>query len=253
MAPKNKLGIFPWYSLQSTNPEKSVEFYKKLLGLTITEFEIPGMGKSFILNKTMQFADVTKTKVNAWSTYMTVENVDDFIKRATKMGGTVVAPAYNMKTIGRAAVMKDPCGATFLPFTPESWEKTSSAMGMEEGMICWNELAVKDTKKAMGFYGECLGWKFTKAEGPDVEYHMFTPAGAKESMGGIMKTPPGMDMPPSWTPYLLTKDVKASTKKAKELGATICMQPKEIPNTGIFSMIQDPVGCLTYLFTGYQR
>ena len=51
-------------------------------------------------------------------------------------------------------------------------------------------------------------------------------------------------MPDSWLPYILVEDAAASTKKAKELGATICKDVTEMPGFGWFSVISDPTGAL---------
>lgn len=257
MTTPKKLGIFPWYSLMSTAPAKSFEFFKNLFTLTNAEFEMPGAGKVSLLQKgEMAYADVspvTGKEPSHWATYLTVENLETFLPKAKKMGATIT-PAFEIPTIGKAAAVIDPCGATFFAFTPNDWSKTTSALGMEEGMICWNELMVKEPQKAITFYGECMGWKFTKEPMNDgIEYNTITTADGAQ-VGGIMKNPPMCeDMAPMWMPYMLTKDVKATTKKAEQLGAKVLMPYKEIPNTGAFSFIQDPTGCMTYLFTALPK
>ena len=49
-------------------------------------------------------------------------------------------------------------------------------------------------------------------------------------------------VPPNWLSYLGTDDVDATTAKAKELGATVWMEPTDITGVGRFSVLQDPAG-----------
>lgn len=255
MADKKLLGIFPWYTLATKEPQKTADFYCKLLGLKTSEFEIKGMGKTTMLEANgAGFADVSNLPPSTpchWAAYITVDNVDQFVPKAKKLGGTIEGQPFDIPTIGRAVVVKDPVGATFMAFTPLDWNDTKSAMGMQEGAICWNELMIDDPKKAIPFYSECFGWKFKKGENMgDIEYHSFTTM-TGEQAGGIMKRPAKVpQMPAMWMTYFMVKDVEASAKKAQTLGGKMCVPPTEIPHTGTFSMIQDPQGGMFYLFKG---
>lgn len=248
-----KLGIVPWYSIQSTEPKKSMEFYNNLLSLDGSEIEMPGMGKHFFLkkNKTV-FADIEKVKEGEsshWQTWFSVEDIDNFVSKASRLGAVVVSKPFDIPSIGRGAVLQDPCGGVFSAYTPFDWRKTTSAMGNEEGMICWNELMVGNPQKALAFYGECMGWRFTKStDMGDLEYYTIKTMDDQQ-IGGILKNPPAAkDMAPMWMPYMMTSDIKSATEKSKKLGAKVLKQISEIPKTGFFSLLQDPTGCQTYLF-----
>jgi predicted enzyme related to lactoylglutathione lyase len=52
----------------------------------------------------------------------------------------------------------------------------------------------------------------------------------------------------SWT-ELMTRDVDAMAKKAKEAGATIIVPPTDIPNVGRFCRFQDPEGAVLSVIT----
>lgn len=118
------------------------------------------------------------------------------------------------------------------------------------GAFSWLELAVDDVDGAKAFYTELFGWRFdTKhvwEEGPG--YEVIQPAGAPEGMGigGIMPKPPNMpvEAPPPWTAYVTVKDVDATAAKARELGATVLVEPMDIPTVGRMVWIQDPQGAV---------
>lgn len=48
-----------------------------------------------------------------WNVYFNVEDVDATVAKATSLGGTVVAPAFDVPGVGRMAVLSDPQGGMF--------------------------------------------------------------------------------------------------------------------------------------------
>lgn len=48
-----------------------------------------------------------------WSVYFNVESVDQTVAQALELGGTAVAPAFDVGGVGRMAVLSDPQGAMF--------------------------------------------------------------------------------------------------------------------------------------------
>ena len=80
-------------------------------------------------------------------------------------------------------------------------------------------------------------------------YTMFQNGGGTD-VGGCMQLMEGMQAPPHWLVYIGTDDVDATTARAKELGATVHVEPADIPNIGRFSVLQDPTGAAFGLFKG---
>jgi predicted enzyme related to lactoylglutathione lyase len=115
---------------------------------------------------------------------------------------------------------------------------SSSGMGMMLNHFNWNELLTTDEKGAKTFYTKLFGWK-TKPFGQGMDYTIFEDAG--KPVGGMMKCPmPGV--PPHWLAYVSVKDIKASTAKAKKLGAVVVVEPFPIPGVGQIAILQDPQG-----------
>lgn len=70
--------------------------------------------------------------------------------------------------------------------------------------------------------------------------------------GGMLKNPmPGA--PSSWMAYVLVEDVRASTTKAKTLGAKVMKDVTEVPDRGWFSIITDPTGAMLGLWEAKSR
>lgn len=102
------------------------------------------------------------------------------------------------------------------------------------------ELNTTDPAKAKSFYGSLFDWKLEDVPmGHEGTYTMVKPG--EGTGGGIMKHPvPGA--PSSWLAYVIVDDVKASTARAKSLGAQVMKDVTEVPGMGWFSIILDPTG-----------
>jgi uncharacterized protein len=107
------------------------------------------------------------------------------------------------------------------------------------------ELTTKDVSKAKEFYGSLFEWKLEDMPMGDGMTYTVIKTG-KDPGGGMMAAMPGS--PIAWMPYVLVQDVAKSTRKAKELGATIIKDKTDIPNMGAFSIIVDPTGATIGLF-----
>ena len=103
--------------------------------------------------------------------------------------------------------------------------------------FCHVELNTTDVKKAKDFYSKLFDWKLEDMPGGE-----YTMIGVGEGTGGgIMKNPiPGA--PSFWLSYVLVDDIKAATKKAKSLGATVMKDVSPVMGYGEFSVLQDPTG-----------
>ena len=101
------------------------------------------------------------------------------------------------------------------------------------------ELNTTDVAKAKSFYGKLFDWKLRDMPMPGEAYTIIEVG--EGTGGGLMKHPiPGA--PSSWLAYVLVEDVKATTGKAKALGATVLKDVTEVPGMGWFSLIADPTG-----------
>lgn len=112
-----------WRELMSDNPEVAKKFYGKVVGLSTEPLE----GSPFPY--TLWKQDGTPTgglvppqegqkgwpsgKTPHWISYFAVEDVEKAAKNAEELGGQVLVPPTDIPEFGKAAVLKDPEGATF--------------------------------------------------------------------------------------------------------------------------------------------
>jgi predicted enzyme related to lactoylglutathione lyase len=59
-----------------------------------------------------------------------------------------------------------------------------------------------------------------------------------------MEGPQFQGVPPNWMSYLSVSDCDAAAERALAAGASVIVPAQDIPNTGRFSVLQDPTGAV---------
>ena len=249
-------GTFSWVELATTDQKAAVAFYRALFGWDINEQPIgPGEIYSMFLMRGKEVAATYSMRPEErqsgapphWNLYVTVANVDGTVKRAESLGAKVLAPPFDVMDVGRMAILQDPTGAALQVW--EAKKHIGARILYEPGALCWSELTTRDTKAAESFYTKLFGWT-AKHGAPSavMDYTEFSNQG--QSIAGMLPTPAQMpaSVPSYWMPYFQVTDCDASTAKAKELGASVMTPPRDIPNTGRFSILKDPQGAMFAVF-----
>jgi predicted enzyme related to lactoylglutathione lyase len=140
------------------------------------------------------------------------------------------------------AVVIDPTGAAFCIWEPK--QHIGASVINEPGRLCWADLMSPDPEAAAQFYTGLFGWTLVPGEGG--YQHL---KNGEAFIGGIPpahSAAPGA--PPHWMSYLQVADIEASTAKARELGANICVGPMSVGNAGKMTVLSDPQGAFVALF-----
>src|SRR5919201_1458673 len=95
------------------------------------------------------------------------------------------------------------------------------------------ELHTRDRAAASSLYRELVGWRAATVAGSDLSLQLGVEVG-----GGIGEGGTGRSI---WLPYVEVDDVPAFTERAKRLGASALLQPREGP-TGWRSVVATPAG-----------
>jgi predicted enzyme related to lactoylglutathione lyase len=179
-----------------------------------------------------------------WLAYVTVPDTDAAIERTKELGGTVLMPATTMAGIGTFAILRDPQGAVFAPYTPEAGAG-GEVESPKVGEFSWHDLVTTDHEAAFSFYREVFGWK--KTEEMDMGemgiYQMFGPdTEGSFSYGGMFNKPAEMPSPPHWLYYIMVPDIDTAVARVQELGGTILDGPREVPGGDMIAQCMDPQG-----------
>jgi predicted enzyme related to lactoylglutathione lyase len=246
-------GRFVWHDLMTTDLETSVKFHTQLFGWTTKEVDSGGPSKYTMIQLGASgiggFIPLDRNLgvPSHWIGYLTVDDVDRRVAKAKEHGAQVHVEATDIPGTGRFAVICDPTGAVVSPFKLAK-DDVPEPEGMPAvGDFCWDELMTTDPHAAAKFYADLVGWTTEEMDmGEGGKYLMMKRGDVMAA--GMMKMPPGVDAPPHWLSYIHVADVDASTTKARELGATIHGEPRDIPEIGRFSVLQDPAGAVIALF-----
>jgi predicted enzyme related to lactoylglutathione lyase len=117
----------------------------------------------------------------------------------------------------------------------------------EHGKFVWNELISPDPAKSGAFYTALLDWTLQEADmGGGGSYRLFQNGG--HNVAGLIATPPGApEGQTHWLGYIAVEDLDAALTRVPELGGTVLMPAKDIPEVGRISVIADPVGAVVSL------
>jgi predicted enzyme related to lactoylglutathione lyase len=110
------------FEIHTDDPERAAEFYRAVFGWKIEKWKGPmdywmvdtgkGAGINGGLLKRMHPKPKSDT-IMAYVCTVDVDNIDDFIKRVTKNGGTIVSPKSELPGVGLMAQCKDTEGNLF--------------------------------------------------------------------------------------------------------------------------------------------
>jgi uncharacterized protein len=110
--------------------------------------------------------------------------------------------------------------------------------------FCHVELTTPDVAKAKTFYSQLFDWNLEDAPmGGGMTYTLIKP---KDGTGGGMMEM--KNVPPGWLAYVLVDDIKASTAKAKSLGATMIRENEPVAEIGWMTIFTDPTGAMLALW-----
>lgn len=233
-------GHFCWIELHTPNEAEAKRFYTSLFGWSLKEIPIPD-GSNYVMlqkdGKTAAAMYENKQGHPAWASYVAVANVDESTEKAKSLGANVMMGPFDVMEAGRMSVVADPTGAAFA-----MWQgKATPGLEVygEENALCWNELATRDTAAAETFYTSLFGWRAKHDKGAEMEYIELHKD--DRGIGGMYAMFPGMEnVPPHWLPYFAVNDCDAMAEKAKSLGGSLMMPPKDIPKVGRFAIVMDP-------------
>jgi len=237
-------GEFAWHDLLTTDPAAAKRFYGELLGWEFEQFEGSPGDYPMIVANDARHGGITRVEDGParWIGHVRVPDADEARSRAEAAGGAGMGEPGDVEGVGRWAGITDPGGAAISAFAPAY---DTPAAGT---VFAWVELMTSDPDRAKAFYAETFGWGTGEMEmGEAGTYVLFKRADGQD-VAGVIRTPDGAGMPDTWYPYVATSDVDGTTAKAKTLGATVYVEPMDVPGVGRFSVLADPTGAAFGLF-----
>ena len=251
---KHSPGAFSWIELATTDQAAAKKFYSSLFGWNsddspmgpndfYTTFRLNGgsTGAAYTMRKEQREQGVP----SYWGIYMAAENADEVAAKAAKLGGVVLAPAFDVFTFGRMAVMRDPTGAVFSVWQPK--QHIGMTIASEDNAFCWADLSTPDPQRGAKFYSDLFGWTMEKTPN-DPSGYLHIKHG-DHYIGGI---PPAEhrnpQAPAHWLIYIQVADVDATAAKAQQSGGKVLMPANKMEGVGTWAILADPQGAVFAVF-----
>jgi predicted enzyme related to lactoylglutathione lyase len=245
-------GTFSWTDLTTTDQQAAKAFYSGLFGWDAVDMpvadgvfysmmQVDGKSVAAISPQPEQQREAGVPPL--WNSYVTVGSADAMLERATELGATAHAPAFDVMEAGRMAVVQDPQGAYFLLWEPRAVH--GAGIVNAPGALVWNELQSPDLDASASFYSSLFGWEVEQL--PDMEERYLGIKNAGLNNGGIRGLASGM--PPSWLVYFGVEDIDTALAKVADLGGASLAGPIDIGRAKI-AIVQDPQGAVLALYAG---
>jgi uncharacterized protein len=230
-------GKFVWHEQVSSDPRRAQAFYGDLFGWETEEFKAGENDYTMISSGGTNHGGYGTAMEGAppphWLAHVRIENLDETLEKAKAAGGSIAAGPFDMEEVGRMAIVRDPQGAFISAY--QSAQDGPPA----EGVFVWDELGTTDADAAQRFYEAVFGWTTTD---PGPEYGGYRIFNVGETgVAGLMGLPDG-SVPPHWQPYVAVDDVDDTVTRGRELGASVVVDPMDIPQVGRVAVLNDPQG-----------
>jgi uncharacterized protein len=232
-------GTFSWVDLQTDDPEGAKAFYSTLFGWQYDDVPV-GDGIVYSMAQLDGHSVAALGPLQGegvpphWNCYVTVDDADASAARASELGATLLAEAFDVFDAGRMAAFQDHQGAVLSVWQPK--ESIGAGLVNEPGALSWNDLLSPDVEASAAFYRDMFGWEITEVEGSGGQYWSIVNQGRLN--GGMMPLPPGAH--PAWNLYFGSEDADATMARVGELGGGTVMGPIDVPNGSRFVVLRDP-------------
>jgi len=257
---KHAPGEFCWVELATTDQAAAQAFYAQIFGWSAKNMPTgPGEvytifqleGRDVAAGCGLRPDQLSGGVPPHWSLYVSVQSADATAALAKELGGTVLAPPFDVFDAGRMAVLQDPTGAVFSLWQPN--KNPGTAITGSHGTLCWADLSTPDQARAGQFYSDLFGWQIMK-EDEDPAHNYWHIKNGEEFIGGI---PPASHhqpgVPAHWLAYFTVSDCDSTAAEAKKIGGKLYMPPTDFEDVGRISVIADPQGATFAIFKAAAR
>lgn len=242
-------GTFCWADLTTVDADLAKDFYTRLFGWTCLDVPADQEGVYTMFQKDGKnvcavYAMDDETRQQGvpphWTSYISVTDADRAADKAQQLGGTVLAPAFDVMHVGRMAAIQDPTGAVVFLWEPKA--HIGAEIVGEPNALCWHELQTYDTEAAEAFYTGLFGWTATtETNALGIPYTEFS--NRQGAVAGMLSIGPEWgDVPPNWGVYFAVDDCDAALGRAEAAGGSVVVPAMDIPKVGRFAVLRDRQG-----------
>ncbi|MCT4586370.1 MAG: VOC family protein [Carboxylicivirga sp.] len=147
--------------LSTYNPKETIPFYENVFGWTY--YQSYGYYTAYLNSKEVSGLYETPAKFKQmrmphfWMTYISVDNVDETVSKAQKLGG-IIEMTESIDGFGKVALIRDLQGAGFTIYEGNSLGDARTQN--TPNTLVWNELHVSNIQNIVPFYQGIFNWSF---------------------------------------------------------------------------------------------
>lgn len=237
---KVNIGKFVWMDLLTEDTSAAQRFYGDLFGWRA---EISKENKDYYVffkgNKPIggmaahENRDEKKPE-SLWLMSLSVSDVDQAAALVKEKGGKILEGPVNMDGRGRMALISDPAGAPVILLRAAGGDPAGEKADMGEWL--WTDLFTQDAEAAGQFYEALVGYHTKTVDvGQDHRYQVLQ---SGDQMGAGIVELQWPDLEDNWVPYIKVDNVDQTVEKARNLGAKLITQDKNV------ALLFDPTGAV---------
>ncbi len=173
-----------------------------------------------------------------WVPYFSIDNVASTVEQVVQSGGRVLASPQRILNRGTHAILAGPQGGIFGVLRSSSGDPPDYLVNYHAWI--WVQLFALNPEQSKAFL-EAMSLEVVEDENTESEQdYIFMSDGF--ARGGIMYNEQEENGRSDWLNYIRVEDVKAMTKKAERLGATILVYPNDDFFDGKVAIFIGPAG-----------
>ena len=238
-------GVPCWVSLLAPDVDAARDFYAAIFDWTFDNVAPAGDPPFYIASSHGdRVASIGGPEdPGVWITAVSVRNVDEAVRIATKAGGSAPGPSIDIPTLGRFHKLLDPAGAAIHLIEPLA--DRGAARVNEPGAWSMSSLGVADPSSVIPFYEQLFGWR-TEDFGPATLFRL------PGFVGGEPEQPVARDVVavmsvntstgPVWSLDFWVADAGVAAETATAHGGRVVEQPNDTEIGFRTAVLADPGG-----------
>lgn len=223
-----------WTDLTASDPDRTREFYRRVLGWEYSEPEPEFGGYCHALLDGGPVAGLSPSVPDlegvphVWQVHLATDRIDLGAERILSAGGTQLVDPTRMGRFGTMGVFQDPTGATFGLW--EAGELIGFTAVDEPGSVVWCDLTTPDPAGARDFYAQVFGYSYEETGAMGPSYAAFTVPGGERYGGGIGGTDPETENAVAvWSVCFRAEDLDETLQHVRDAGGAVMEGPMRSP------------------------
>lgn len=233
-----------WADLMASDPDRTREFYRWVLGWEYSDPDAEHGGYCNALLDGRPVAGLSPSVPelegvpHVWQVYLASDRIDLGAERILSAGGTQLIDPTEVGPFGAMGVFEDPTGATFGLW--EAGEHIGFTAVDVPGAVAWCDLTTPDPDAARDFYAQVFGYSYEDIGAEGLSYATFTVPRGERPAGGIGGTDPSaQSVPAVWSLCFQVPDVDGAVQRVRDAGGSVMEDPFEFEH-GRLAVVAGP-------------